>query len=244
MSVARGLGQNGGHYYSNITQPVEIDLNFIVDSTNGNGMGVRSIKSNGYVENVFMHTSASPGTGLGGKVNPNPAAGYALIQFKNNFNVYLGGYSGVLPPLASTGVTSTTSGNPYVIVTLGTTTLTQWNAAGLPAGLIPTVGQSFIAIRTGALGGTGTMGIPGASNIISISVVGDPNLSISNSNLAANAGAYLLVQFVGPTSSGSTVPLAQSPTDGSVVALTFKFDRSSVSIPDRSPANSSTTGGL
>jgi len=42
-----------GHYF-----PVLIDFNFIVDSTNGNGLGIRSLKG-AYVKNVFMHTSAS-----------------------------------------------------------------------------------------------------------------------------------------------------------------------------------------
>lgn len=62
MSMPRGNGQNGGHFYSNITQPVKIDLNFVVDSANGNGLGIRSLKSNGYVDNVFMHTP--PLTGI------------------------------------------------------------------------------------------------------------------------------------------------------------------------------------
>lgn len=42
-----------GHYF-----PVLIDFNFIVDSTNGNGLGQRSLKG-AYVKNVFMHTTAS-----------------------------------------------------------------------------------------------------------------------------------------------------------------------------------------
>jgi hypothetical protein len=236
MSVARSRGQNGGHYYSNITQPVEIDLNFIVDSANGNGLGVRSIKSNGYVQNVFMHTSSTPGKGLGGKLNPNPASGYALIQFKNNFNYYLGGFSGIVAPLASTSLTSVTSGNPYVITSLGTTTLAQWQAAGLYPGLTPTVGQSFIAIETASLGGTGTIGAPGLPLVNQLSIVGDPNQSISNSSIAANGGALVIVQFLGDLA-------VAAPANGSTIGMTFKFDCSSVSIPDGGPSNSG-TGGL
>jgi hypothetical protein len=41
-----------GHYF-----PVLVDFNFIVDSTNGNGLGQRSLKG-AYVKNVFMHTTA------------------------------------------------------------------------------------------------------------------------------------------------------------------------------------------
>lgn len=222
MSYARGKGQNGGHFYSNITQPVEIDCNFIVDAANGNGLGIRSLKSNGYIRNVFMHTSATPGRN-DGALNPNPAVGYALIQFKNNFNYYLGGFSGEIAPLASTGVTSTTAGAAYVIVTLGTTTLAQFQAAGLPAGLTPSVGQSFIAIATGALGGTGTLGTPGVPSAYTISVVGDPNQSINNSSIAANGGAYVLVQF---SAAGSVA----TPPNSTTVGMCFKFDCSSVTI--------------
>jgi len=196
MSVARGLGQNGGHYYSNITQPVKIDLNFIVDSTNGNGLGIRSLKSNGYVRNVFMHTSATPGSN-NGALNPNPAAGYALIQFNNNFNKYLGGFSGFVSPTTGGTSGSVTNHNVYIIASVGSTTLAQWQAKGLPAGITPAAGVSFVATATGSLGGSGTVIAAGVSGISSVEVVGDPNLSISNSSIAQNGGAYLLVQFLG-----------------------------------------------
>src|ERR1700679_822144 len=162
---------NAGHFYSNLVRPVEIDLNFIVDSTNGNGLGVRSVKSNGYVKNVFMHTSA-PLTGSG---NPNPAVGYAIIQLQGNFNRYIGGFGGAQAPLTSTSTTSLTANNPYVITSLGTTTTAQWQAAGLPMGFIPAVGSAFIAAASASISGTGTVGIPAASTVLSIQVVGDPN---------------------------------------------------------------------
>jgi hypothetical protein len=38
--------------------PVQLDCNFTVDATNGNGFGVRSVKGAG-IMNVFMHTSAA-----------------------------------------------------------------------------------------------------------------------------------------------------------------------------------------
>ena len=93
MSYARGFGLNGKSLYTNVAMPKEVWLNFIVDAANGNGLGVRSLKSNGYVEYVFMHTSATPGSQKG-HLNPNPPAGYALVCFKNNFNKYLGGFDG------------------------------------------------------------------------------------------------------------------------------------------------------
>jgi hypothetical protein len=231
MSVVRGFGLNGKSIYENVCKPMVVNLNFVVDSANGNGLGIRQLKSNGYVENVFMHTSASPGSN-NGHLNPNPAAGYMLVQFKNNFNYYLGGYSGFISPVSGTPLTSTTAHLAYVIVSLGTTTLAQWQAAGVPMGLTPSVGMSFIAIATGAIGGTGAVEVPSVSGIQSIEVVGDPNQSIANSSIAANSGAYVLLQLLGPTSAGSTVPIPTAPANGSVIGMCFKFDGSTVSIPD------------
>lgn len=56
--MGHALGNNYGKFYSFLSKPVELDLNFTVDSTNGNGLGVRSVKGQG-VKNVFMATSAS-----------------------------------------------------------------------------------------------------------------------------------------------------------------------------------------
>lgn len=209
MSVSRGMGQNGGHFYSNITQPVKIDLNFIVDSANGNGLGIRSLKSNGYVRNVFMHTSASAGSN-DGYLNPNPASGYALIQFNNNFNYYLGGFTGFVSPTTGGASGSTTNHNAYIIASVGTTTTAQWVAKGVPVGLTPVAGLSFIATATGALGGTGTVIAAGASGIASVEVVGDPNKSISNSSLAVNGGAWLMVQFLKASTSAVTSTLTMN----------------------------------
>lgn len=237
MSQFRGA-KNGGFYGSNISQPIKIDCNFIVDHANGNGLGIRSLKSNGWIRNVFMNTSVTPGVN-NNATNPNPIAGFALIQFKQNFNLYIGGSSGfVSPPTGST--TSTTAGHAYIIHTLGTTTLAQWNTAGLPAGLVPAVNQSFIAIATGALGGTGSVFVPSISGITSVEIVGDPNQSISNSSIAANGGAYVLVQFLAPTNTTTTTLIPTAPTDNSVVALSFYFDQSSADVlmVNGDPANS------
>lgn len=229
MSVPRGMGQNGGHYYSNITQPVKLDLNFVVDSANGNGLGIRSLKSNGYVRNVFMHTSVAPGSN-NGALNPNPAVGFALIQFNNNFNVYLGGFDGFVSP--TTGGTSgnVTNHAAQIIASLGTTTAAQWLAAGVPAGITPAVGVAFIAIKTGAIGGTGTIIAPGVSGIMKVEAIGNPNASIANTSIAANGGAYLLIQFLGATDASTTTLIPTAPVDGSVVGLSSFYDLSSVSI--------------
>lgn len=229
MSVARGFGLNGKSIYTNVCKPIIVNCNFVVDSTNGNGLGIRSLKSNGYVEHVFMHTSATPGK-VGTHTNPNPAVGFASIQLKNNFNVYLGGFSGFASPVTGSNVTTVVNHTSYVIVALGTTTLAQWQAIGVSTGLIPSVGMSFVATASQAIGGTGAVKAIGVSGIVTTEVVGDPNQSIANSSIAANDGAILLVQFLGATSSSVTTLIPTAPADGSVVALSMWFDGSTVTV--------------
>lgn len=116
------LGYNGGRTYSSLNRPVLVECDFIVDVANGNGLGLRSLKGS-LVRNVFMHTSTTPGIGNNGVLNPNPASGYALIQLKNNFNRYGGGYSGFVSPVAGSNVainaTALTIGQPYIITSVG-----------------------------------------------------------------------------------------------------------------------------
>jgi hypothetical protein len=229
MSQPRGFGLNGKSFYTNIAKPMEVNCSFIVDSTNGNGLGIRSLKSNGYINNVFMNTSATPGTSRG-STNPNPIAGYALVQFTNNFTSYIDGFNGIIAPPTSTTTTSLTAGHVYQITSLGTTTTAQWVTAGLTPGFTPNLGTSFVAAATASLGGTGTVGVPGVSQITEVSVCGDPNQTLNNTSIATNSGAIVLVQFFAATSSSVTTQIVTAPANNSVVALTFLFDGSTVSI--------------
>lgn len=198
--AARGYGMNGQALYTNVTNPKYTWLTFTVTPTNG--LGVTSVKSNGYCNYVFMHTSTTPAA-TNGFTNPNPPAGYACINFANNFNYFLGMRAHVSAPATNTSQTSVTANNVYVITALGTATLAQWQAVGLPAGLTPTVGQTFVATASQAIGGSATVGDPGITNVGSISVVGDPNQMIANSNLSANGGAQLVLLFAATTVSGT-----------------------------------------
>lgn len=218
MSVARGFGLNGKSYYTNVVKPQDINLTFTVTPTNG--LGVTSLKSNGYVRNVFMHTSTTP-TANDGYTNPNPATGYALVQFKNNFNYFLNGYTQFQAPTAtSTKIddSALTAGLAYVITVVGDATLAQWLAIGLPPGITPAVGVSFIATAVGAGAGTSTsrVEVPTTAGIYGVELVGNPYSSISNSNIATNGGAWLLLQFMAPTfTAGAYTPA------GTISAPTF-----------------------
>lgn len=200
MATPRGYGQNGQALYTNITKPMYTWLTFTVTPTNG--LGVTSVKSNGYANYVFMHTSTTP-TASNGVTNPNPANGYAMIGLKNNFNYFVGMRGTVAAPATSTSTSSVTTGAVYTITLLGTTTAAQWLAVGLPPWVTATVGQTFVATATQAIGGTGTVGVAGITNISGISVVGDPNQTIASSNVASYGGAYLVIQFSALTAAGT-----------------------------------------
>lgn len=117
MSVYRAA-PNAGHFYSNIVSPIKVDLQFTVNSTDSAGLGITSLKSNGYVQSVFMNTSATPATG-----SPNPAAGNAVVILKNNFNTFLGSSFSCEPTLTGSSLaingSALTSHVPYQITVVG-----------------------------------------------------------------------------------------------------------------------------
>lgn len=201
MSVIRGYGLNGKSYYTNVETPQDTNLQFTVTPTNG--LGVTSVKSNGYVRNVFMHTSTTP-TANDGYTNPNPANGYAVVQFTNPFNYYLNGYTQFIAP--STGSikvdnSALTAGTVYTISTLGNASAATWTAIGVPNGVTPAVGVSFVALTVGAGANTSTSRVStsSTSGIFGVEVIGLPNTMISPANNAVNGGAWLLLQFMGST---------------------------------------------
>lgn len=224
MSVVRGFGLNGKSFYTNISKPQSVWVTFTVAAADSAGLGVTSVKSNGYLNYLFMHTSTTPGVSAG-VTNPNPPSGYALFSFTNTFNKFLGigGWSCVAPA-TSTSTSSTTANSPFIITALGTATAAQWQAVGLPQGVTAAVGQSFIATASQSIGGSATVGVPGVSNVGGVSLVGDPTTFVSNSNVSQNGGAQvmlLLQDFAGA---------AVAPTASSIIRLQFLFDGSSVTV--------------
>lgn len=271
---------SGGKIYSMHVKPVLLDCNFIVDSANGNGLGIRSLKGP-CVSAVYMHSSATfvgdthtstlvdgisstsglaagmivSGSGItaGTKISsvnsssaitlsaatsssvsagtigfaavgsPNPAAGYVLVQLQDNYNRSYSGFNAIVSPISGSPLTSTTAGLAYTIVSLGTTTLAQWQAAGVPVGFVPLVGLSFIAIATGAIGGTGAVEVPATagSNITNIETVGDPNASIAGNSAAGPTGAYVVLRCLKNAA-------IQAPADNSVISLAFYLSDSAI----------------
>lgn len=193
--------------------PVSLDCNFVVDSANGNGLGLRSLKTEG-ISAVYMHTSASPAPG-----SPNPAAGYIYVQFSDSYNSYIDGFSGQVAPLSGTPITSgLTIGVPYVIVSLGASTTAQWQTAGVPSNVTPAVGLSFIAAATSVAGG-GSVEAVLVSGIDHIEVVGDPRQSLTSNQ--PGQGGYMILKCL-------AAGVATAPADGSVIGLDFQMSNSNL----------------
>lgn len=214
--IANRNWSSAGKIYSMHTMPVLLDCNFVVDSTNGNGLGIRSLKGPA-IANVFMHTSASPGIGNNGVLNPNPEAGVIMVQLADNYNRYLSGFAGFIAPLGSSSSTQV-AGNPYVITALGSMTNAQWVAAGVPSGVTPAVGLGYIAKSSSALTGSATAAAPSASGIDHIETIGDPNQAISS---VPQGQGYLLSQCFLAASPAT-------PANGTVISLAFYLNNSSV----------------
>lgn len=137
---------------------------------------------------------------------------------------------GPLPGTPADGVLPT--GFAFAVVNFSTNQQ-DWNGVGLPKGIVPNIGASFIATATGYStggGSTGTVMVPGASSVSDISVVGDPNQTLGPIPLGGspNVGGFIMVQFLGPTSATNTAQIATAPADGSLISLGFYVEAASV----------------
>lgn len=273
-------------FYTFHEMPVLLDCNFIVDSTNGNGFGARSLKGEG-IANVYLNTSASltgtvattaaqitsisggtsslvpgmpvQGTGIPAGTtitsilsssavtisatptgnhasesityqapgSPNPAAGYIYMTFTDSYFRYFTGFSGFVSPVSGTPIlvtTGVTAGLAYTIVSVGTTTTAQWQKLGLPQGITPNVGATFIATQTTTATGTGAIEVPATtgSGIDHIEVIGDPNQTINapgyTNGVKNKPYVVLACYFEGALT---------APANGTVIGLTSYLSNSS-----------------
>lgn len=215
---------SGGKIYSMHTMPVLIDCNFVVDATNGNGLGIRSLKGP-LVQNVFMHTSAP----LAGSGNPNPAPGTIVIQLQDNYNRSLSGFSSIVASLSAGALqidaAALTAGVAYVITVVGDATAAQWQAVGVPPGVTPALGVAFIALNTGAGGGTLLSRVnPAASSASTfvVETVGDPNQTLSpNPNANQGFGGQIILRC---RSAASDI----TPANGTVISIAMYLNNSSI----------------
>jgi hypothetical protein len=224
---------NGGKLWMMEVMPVELTCNFIVDSTNGNGLGIRSLKGAG-IQAVYMATSATKAVGSPGG-STGPANGTIVVQFQNSFNKLLGGtYSLVSPAGSNLKVDASdaalTAGVAYVITILGDATAADWLALGVPAGVTPAVGVAFIASVTGSGTASVTRVAPTAANgteVLQIETVGDSNQAIApNPTKNQGFGAQIILQCRNSSSANHSASV--TPANNSVIQLTFQLSNSSV----------------
>ncbi len=198
-----------------------LDCNFIVDHTNGNGFGIRSLNKSGRVSTVFMHTTATPGKASNGQTNPNPASGYIIVTLQDNYNRYIAGGAGFVSPPGGAATGAFTVGQAYTIATMGTTTQAQWVAAGLEPQIQAQPNVSFIA-QTTSVGGTGTAYPTAYSGIDHIEVVGDANL-MNNVLQGTTEGFGVGTTFILACYKNGVLT---APTDNTVIGLTFEMNNS------------------
>lgn len=211
-------------------QPVLIDCNFVVDSTNGNGLGIRSLKG-AYIQNVFMHTTVTPGIGNSNNVtpatpitNPNPAAGLIVVQFMDAFYGSYEGGNSIVSPLGSSSGT-VVAGNAYVLTSLGTATSAQLHTAGIPKGVTPAVGVAFISSASGTLAGSATAAPTAPSTVANINIVGNSNIALAPYPVAAQGfGGQIILECRNYSDA------VAAPADGTVIALSFLLSNSGVKI--------------
>lgn len=217
---------SAGKIYSMHVMPILLDCNFVVDSTNGNGLGIRNLKGPA-IKAVYMNTSAP----LAGSGNPNPAAGTIVVQLADNYNRSFSGFNAIVSPVSGSPLTSTTANTACIIVSLGTATpaqaLSDFQAKGLPVGITPAIGVAFVPTSSGTIGHSAAVEIAAAtgSGVASIETLGDPNTTIApDPTKNQGFGAQIILQC--RDYAGALV----APANGSVISLAMYLSNSSVQI--------------
>lgn len=213
--------------YTGHVMPVLLDCNFIVDAADSAGLGIRSLKGP-FVKAVYMHTSATPASG-----SPNPASGTIVIQLQDNYNrIYCVNHS-IVAPASGSDVkidnSAMTAGVAYTITTLGNASAAKWLAIGVPAGITPAVGVSFIAASNGGAGNVLTSKVQvsaaAGSGVASIEGLGNPNLlSAPAPSSNPSFGCEIILQcrdYAGALA---------APADGSIISVQMLLSNSSITV--------------
>lgn len=219
--------QSGGKLYSMHVNPVMLDLAFTVSNTSPTG--ITGLSGTG-IQAVYMNSTA-PGTD-----HVNPAPGVIEIRLQDPYTQALFSGKAIVSPSSGTPIAVTaagallTVGQIYTITLLGTTTTAEWHTLGLPAGITPVVGVSFIAAATGAGVGTGQVQAPATlgSGVITIESVRGNGVLIAP-NPRANQGYGGLILHMCRDGAGAVV----APANGSAIVFTLYCGTSTVRVQGR-----------
>ena len=163
-------------------------------------------------------------------VSGTPGPGVIVVQLEDNYNRSISGIRAIVSPVSGIPLkidnSALTQGQAYVIVSLDQSIpSSQWQALGLPRGVAPAVGASFIASSVGAGSNSSSARVMATvtSNIASIETVGDPNLSIAPDGTKNQGfGAQFILQCRNQTGA------IAAPVDGTVISLGFLLNDSGV----------------
>lgn len=126
------------------------------------------------------------------------------------------------------GPTGLATGFAFALVN-STTNLTDWQKVGVPPGIVPAVGVSFIAIATGYStggGSSGTVSALGNSGIVTMEELGFDNLTMAPIPMGGspNVGGWFMVQFLAATSTSVTTLIPTNPVNSSLIKMTLLLE--------------------
>ena len=215
---------SGGKIYAMHVKPVLIEASFLVDDTQVNG--ISSLKGP-CISAIYMNSAAATPS------SPNPVAGTIVVRLQDNYNQLLAAPKcTIVSPSSGSDVkidnSAMTAGVAYTITTLGDATAAKWHTIGVPAGVTPAVGVSFVALSNGGAGNTLTSRVQASatngSGIASIEMVRLANGDISPLPSANQGyGAQFILQcydYAGAKAApaaGSQLQLMLYLSDSSVV---------------------------
>lgn len=211
---------SGGKIYSMHVMPVLVDCNFVVDNTQVSG--ISSLKGP-LVTQVLMNSAAATPTAT-------IAAGTILVRLQDDYNgVFNVVDASIVTAPSGSDVkidnSALTAGVAYRITIVGDASLAKWQAIGLPAGVTPALGVSFIAATNGGAGNALTSRVQAAATtatVACIQLAADPNLSSASGE--ATYGAYAILQC--RDFAGALV----APPAGSKISLQMYMSNSSIQI--------------
>ncbi len=195
-----------------------LTASFTVDSTTDSG--IKDLVGGAGIKNIYMPSS--------GDTPYFNQAGILIVQMEDNYSRFISVNAQAQPKndgstIAVNDEDNWNSGELYVIKTLGDLTAEQWHTLGVPAGITPAVGVSFLArsdVFVGATTSEVTDIYAQTSKIAYLEILGDPNLSVNPNRDLQDYGAEVICQFrpkTGDETAESHIP------DGTVIHLQLSF---------------------
>ncbi len=176
---------------------------------------------------VTGDSAATIGTDLAVTIAALPSGISGVFSFTATGTTTVTATSTTSTPVAGTPADGAIATGFTFATTKSTTNLSDWQHVGVPKGVVPAVGVSFVATATGYTTGgasSGTVKAIGVSGIQTVEMIGDPNLSLGPIPMGGspNTGGWLLGQFLSPTPNTThydSPMIPTAPADNSIVKM-------------------------